>query len=369
MPKRAATQAFMDESAIRRIIPVILCGGAGTRLWPVSRRAWPKPLVALTGSETMVQATALRTANPANFEAPIVVTAPDYAETVAAQLEEVGTPPQLAIVEPCARGTAAAIALAALNVPPDALLLVLPSDHVIADAAAFRAAITGAEAVAASGWLVTFGVTPDRPETGYGYIRQSDKIGEGVFRVACFAEKPAIETAEAYLAEGGWSWNAGIFLMSAGTFLAALGEHAPEILAAAIPAVAGQRRDGQWAFPDGELLAAAPARSVDHAVMEVSSHVAVVPVEMGWSDVGSWEAVHAVGARDGDGNVLAGDVIALGTKGCLVRSDGPIVVAIGVEDMVIVATERSVLVVPRSQSQRVKEAVEALEARRDKRDE
>ena len=351
-----------------RIIPVILCGGAGTRLWPVSQRTWPKPLVALAGPETMLQATAQRTADTDRFEAPIIVTAAAYAEAASAQLEEAGTAPQLTIVEPCARNTAAAIALAALNVAAEALILVLPSDHVIADKAAFAKAIDTAAAAAADGWLVTFGVTPDRPETGYGYIHQAETVGEGVFRVERFAEKPDASVAQAWIDQGGWSWNAGIFLMGAGDFLSALAEHDPDILSAAQGAVARQERNGRSVQPDGDILAASPARSVDHAVMEHSSKVAVVPVEMGWSDVGSWEAVHSIGQSDEAGNVVSGDVLSLGTQDCLIRSDGPTIVAIGVSDLVIVATKDQLLVVPRSQSQRVKEAVELLEARESDKD-
>ena len=346
-----------------RIIPIILCGGAGTRLWPVSQRTWPKPLVALAGPETMLQATARRTAGSERFEAPIIVTAEAYAEAAQSQLEEAGTVPQLTIVEPCARNTAAAIALAALNVPAEALILVLPSDHAIADVSAFAAAIETAATAAAEGWLVTFGVTPDRAETGYGYIRQAETIGDGAFRVERFAEKPDAATAKTWLDQGGWSWNAGIFLMGAGDYLAALADHDPDILAAARGAVARQGRSGRSVLPDGEALATSPARSVDHAVMEHSSKVAVVPVEMGWSDVGSWEAVHAIGTPDEAGNVVSGDVVSLGSQDCLIRSDGPTIVAIGVTDLVIVATRDQLLVVPRSQSQRVKEAAELLESR------
>ncbi len=355
-------------TSLNRIVPVILCGGAGTRLWPVSQPSWPKPLVALAGPETMLQATARRTAGAVRFDAPIIVTATAYAEAAQAQLEDAGTAPQLTIVEPCARNTAAAIALAALNVPAEALILVLPSDHVIADGAAFARAIDTAAAAASAGWLVTFGVTPDRPETGYGYIRQAEAIGDGAFRVERFAEKPDFATAQAWVDEGGWSWNAGIFLMGAGNFLSALAEHDPAILAAAQGAVARQRRNGRSVLPDGDALAESPARSVDHAVMEHSTRVAVVPVEMGWSDVGSWEAVHAIGTPDEAGNVVSGDVVSLGSQDCLIRSDGPTIVAIGVSDLVIVATKDQLLVVPRSQSQRVKEAAELLQARESDKD-
>jgi mannose-1-phosphate guanylyltransferase/mannose-1-phosphate guanylyltransferase/mannose-6-phosphate isomerase len=242
-------------------------------------------------------------------------------------------------------------------------LLVLPSDHAIVDQAAFLAAIDVGRTAAGEGWLVTFGIAPEAPETGYGYIRHAEAISDGAFKVAQFAEKPDLQTARAWLAEGRWNWNAGIFLMAAAPFLEALEAHAPAIFAAASAAVQAQQSDGTKIMPGLEALAASPSLSVDHAVMEHSSRVAVVPVDMGWSDVGSWAAVHALGSKDEAGNVLIGDSISLGSRNCLIRSDGPVVVAIGVEDLVIVVTDGAVLIVPKSQSQRVKEAVEALDSR------
>ena len=353
----------MSNPTDRQVVPVILCGGAGSRLWPLSKPDWPKPLVALTGDQTMLQETAARVADDSRFAAPLVVTASAYAAAAEAQMGEAGGAPQLTLVEPCARGTAPAIALAALNLPPDAMMLVLPSDHVIAHPKAFAEAIEHAAAAAVDGWLVTFGITPDRPETGYGYIRQGEPVGPGAFEAARFAEKPDIDTARSWLAQGGWSWNAGIFLMTAGAYLKALDALAPDILSAARDAVDRQQRQGSTCRPDEASLARAPNRSVDHAVMEHWDRVAVVPVEMGWSDVGSWESLHAISGRDEDQNVLVGDALALDSQGCLIRSDGPTVVAVGVQDLVIVATGNEVLVIPRSQSQRVKEAVEALQAR------
>ncbi|MGZ8421038.1 MAG: mannose-1-phosphate guanylyltransferase, partial [Allosphingosinicella sp.] len=204
----------------------------------------------------------------------------------------------------------------------------------------------------AEGWLVTFGITPDRAETGYGYIKRGEALADGAFRAARFAEKPDRKTAEGWVAEGGWDWNAGIFLFARETLLAALRQHAPEVLAAV-----------------EDDFAAAPSASIDKALMEKADKVAVVPAAMGWSDIGSWEALHALGPLDGDGNLLSGDVVAPDSRNCLVRTDGPVVVALGVEDLVIVATERAVLVVPRGETQRVREAIEALEARRVRRGE
>jgi mannose-1-phosphate guanylyltransferase len=351
----------MDRPAIT---PVILSGGAGTRLWPLSRLARPKPLVALDGGSTLLQQTALRVAADAAFAPLLVVTGAEDAEAVAAQLDEAGAARALTIVEPAPRGTAAAIALAALAAGGNALLLVMPSDHAIADEAAFRAAVEAGAPVAAEGWLVTFGIEPDRPETGYGYIRRGETIGAGAYRVERFTEKPALATAEAWLGEGGYLWNAGIFLLRADAYLAALAEHAPAVEAACRAAWAAARREGARAKPDAAAFAESPSVSADVAVMERADRVAVVPVDMGWSDLGSWEAVYEIGAKDANGNVVAGDVVVPGSRDCLVRSDGPAVVALGVSDLVIVATERAVLVVPRGETQRVKEAIDALKARR-----
>jgi mannose-1-phosphate guanylyltransferase/mannose-1-phosphate guanylyltransferase/mannose-6-phosphate isomerase len=330
-----------------RITPVILSGGAGTRLWPLSRLDRLKPHVALTGARTMLQETALRVADEERFAPPLLVTGEDQAEGSVAQLREVELAPAI-VVEPCPRGTAAAIALAAFRAP-DALLLVMPSDHIIADGEAFRAAVEAAVPLAEDGWLVTFGIRPERAETGYGYIRAGDALAGG-YRAAGFVEKPPRALAERYVADGGYLWNAGIFLFRADAYLAALEAHAPEIHAA----VASGSLDS---------FAAAPSASVDRAVLERSERVAVVPAEIGWSDVGSWEALWALGPQDGSGNVLTGDVVAPSSTGSLIRSDGPVVVALDVHDMVVVATERAVLVVPRGQSQRVKEAIDALRAR------
>jgi mannose-1-phosphate guanylyltransferase len=321
------------------IRPVILSGGAGTRLWPLSRAGRPKQFLALAGDESLLKATARRAAY---WEAPIVVAGREQALAVRAEV-----PDARLVLEPCARGTAAAVALAAVAAAAGELLLVMPSDHHIEDEAAFRDAVALAEPVARDGWLVTFGIAPDRPETGYGYIRRGEALAPGVYRAERFAEKPDRATAAGWLDEGGWDWNSGIFLFAREALLEALGRHASEVLAA----VKGD-------------FAEAPAASIDKAVMEKAAKVAVVPTSMGWSDIGSWEALHALGPLDGAGNLLTGDVVAPGSRDCLVRSDGPVVVALGVEDLVIVATERAVLVVPRGESQRVREAIDALEARR-----
>jgi mannose-1-phosphate guanylyltransferase len=344
------------------IIPVILSGGTGVRLWPLSRLGRPKQLVALVPGPTLLQQTAARIADRDRFAPPLVVAGVENAEAIADQL---GADMRL-ILEPAPRNTAPAVALAALEAGADDLLLVLPSDHAIADEAAFSAAVAAAAPFAQEGWLVTFGVRPDRPETGYGWLRRGAPLAPNLFEAATFVEKPPLDRAEAFLAEGGYDWNAGMFLFRAGVLVAALEAHAPDVLAAARAALSGARREAGRVYPATDAFAAAPAISLDKAVMEKAERVAVAAVEMGWSDVGSWDAVHALGPRDADGNLLAGDVVAPGSRNCLIRSDGPAVVALGVEDLIVVATERAVLVARRGESQRIGEAIDALEARRHK---
>jgi len=347
-------------SAYRKITPVILSGGSGTRLWPLSRTGKPKQLLSLTHDETMLQLTARRTGDATRFETPIVVSSARHADIIAEQLGAVGCGGATLILEPSARNTAPAIALAALQAGPDALLLVMPSDHVIADVDSFRAAIDAASPVVEQGWLATFGITPDGPETGYGYIRTGEEIAPGVRRAERFVEKPDRATAEAYVAEGCYAWNGGIFLLRSDAYLAALDTHAPAIAAAARAAMAGARTDGAHIHPDAAAFAASPDESIDYAVMERAERVAVAPVEMGWSDVGSWDALHAIADKDAGNNAHHGEVVAIDTSGCLIRSDGPLVAAVGVSDLIIIATKDAVLVLPRGSSQDVKRAVEAL---------
>jgi mannose-1-phosphate guanylyltransferase/mannose-1-phosphate guanylyltransferase/mannose-6-phosphate isomerase len=341
------------------IRPVILSGGAGTRLWPLSVAERPKQFHKLVGPESLLQATARRVADTHLFAPPLVIANGSHAAEVEAQLAEAGVAPAALILEPVGRNTAPAIALAALTAAPDELLLILPSDHVIADVCAFHAAVRTAASLAASGWLVTFGIRPDRPETGYGYIRRGGALGPGAFAAERFVEKPDRATAEAWLADGGYDWNGGIFLLRADRVLEELGRHGPAILAAAQASLAGARRDGLRIEPDEAGFSAAPAMSIDYAVMEKADRVAVVPVAMGWSDVGSWDALHELAAKDFAGNAVQGPAAAVDSRNCLIRSDGPAVIAIGVEDLIVVASGDAVIVVPRGESQRVKEALAA----------
>lgn len=341
------------------IVPVILSGGSGTRLWPMSRPEKPKQLLALTARETMLQLTAARAHGDA-FSAPIVVANAAHADEVEAQLAAVGAAPHALILEPAGRNTAPAIALAALAAGESAPLLVMPSDHVITDPEAFHRAIHAALPLVEQGWLITFGIAPDAPETGYGYIKVGEEIAPGVNRVARFVEKPPRDIAETMLASGDHAWNGGIFMFRADMFLGALATHAPEILAATQAAMQAARRDGARVWPDATAFAASPSDSIDYAVMEKAERVAVVPVDMGWSDVGSWDALHAISAGDAGGNVIDGDVIAIDTRNCLIRSDGGRVAMVGVEDLIVVASGGDLLILPRGRSQDVKLLLEAM---------
>lgn len=348
----------MKESLASRITPVILSGGAGTRLWPLSRGGRPKQMLALAGEESMLRLTVRRVADTRLYEPPVIVAAAGQAGEIEAQVPGLGR----LIPEPVARNTAPAIALAALALEPQAVLLVLPSDHRIGDVEGFNAAIARTLPLAQQGWIVTFGRKPDRAETGYGYIKRGPRLAEGVFAAERFVEKPDAATARDYLADGSYDWNSGIFLMRADTLLRGLEMHAPEILAAARNAMDGRIEEGVRLSPDAQAFSASPSVSIDFALMEKADKVAVVPVSVDWSDIGSWEALLEVSDQDGAGNALAGDAMAIDSSNCLIRSDGPLVAAIGVEDLVIVATADAVLVVPRTQSQRVKEIVDRLKA-------
>jgi mannose-1-phosphate guanylyltransferase len=345
------------------ITPVILSGGSGTRLWPMSRPERPKQMLALTAEETMLQLTALR-ARGKHFNGPIVVANARHADMVDEQLDHIGANAQAVILEPIARNTAPAIALAALTAEASSPLLVMPSDHVIADVAAFHDAIQAALPLVAEGWLVTFGIAPDAAETGYGWIKVGEEIGKGVHRVAHFIEKPPRDKAEAMLAADDHTWNGGIFLFRADTYLDALSTHAPTMLAACQLAMAKAKHDGKRIFPDVEAFAGSPDNSIDYAVMEKAERVAVVPVSMGWNDVGSWDALHAISDLDAAGNAhlsgAAGEVIAIETTNCLVRTDGVRVAIVGVDNLIVVASGSDVLILPRGRSQEVKKLIEAM---------
>ena len=343
-----------------KIVPVILSGGSGTRLWPMSRPERPKQMLALTADDTMLQLTAGRAVGD-DYAAPIVVANARHADLVEEQLAAIGATPQALILEPMGRNTAPAIALAAIAAGGGSdALLVMPSDHVIADLAAFHAAIAAALPLVDDGWLVTFGINPDAPETGYGWIKIGEAIAHGVHRVDRFVEKPPRDKAEAMLASGDHAWNGGIFLFRADTYLAALAAFAPGILAATEAAMAHAERAGTRIYPDADAFAASPDDSIDYAVMEKAARVAVAPVAMGWNDVGSWDALHAISAQDGDGNAHRGEVLAVDTDGCFVRSDGVRISLVGVSDLIVVASGNDVLIMPRGRSQEIKKLIAAM---------
>jgi mannose-1-phosphate guanylyltransferase/mannose-1-phosphate guanylyltransferase/mannose-6-phosphate isomerase len=342
------------------IVPVILSGGSGTRLWPISTSERPKQLLSLTAEETMLQLTARRASGP-RFGAPIVVANVAHAQEIEEQLGDVGAAAQALVLEPAGRNTAPAIALAAVAAGGGATpLLVMPSDHVIADVPAFHAAIEAALPLVAEGWLVTFGIAPDAAETGYGWIKVGEEIAPGAHRVERFVEKPARERAEAMLADGNHAWNGGIFLFRADMYLGALGTFAPDMRVAADTAMSRARHEGKRVYPDAEAFAASPAQSIDYAVMEKADRVAVVPVAMGWSDVGSWDALHAISVRDENNNVCGGEVLTLDTSGCLVRTDRARIAMVGVKDLIVVANGEDILILPRGRSQEVKRLLEAM---------
>lgn len=346
-------------NASTTITPVILSGGSGTRLWPMSTPEKPKQLLALTAEETMLQLTMRRAAGDA-FAPPIVVANARHADDIEDQLADIGSISHRLILEPVARNTAPAIALAALAAGEDATLLVMPSDHVVADTPAFHAAIEAALPMVEQGWLVTFGIDPHAPETGYGWIRVGDSIAPRVHQVASFVEKPPRDRAEAMLASGDHVWNGGIFLFRADAFLGALSIHAPDMLHAAQRALLKGDTGDRRIYPDADAFAASPSESIDYAVMEKAERVAVVPVSMGWSDLGSWDALHELSGCDERGNVCKGDVIALETGNCLIQADGIRVALVGVTDLIVVANGKDVLVMPRGRSQDVKKLVDAM---------
>ncbi|HVC54496.1 MAG TPA: mannose-1-phosphate guanylyltransferase/mannose-6-phosphate isomerase [Stellaceae bacterium] len=356
------------------IHPAILSGGSGTRLWPMSRALYPKQLLALTGARSLLQETALRVAGDAGFAPPLVIANEEHRFIIAEQLREIGVTPEALILEPVGRNTAPAACVAALRLAmsePDALMLVLPSDHAIGDLAAFRAATGHAAAAARLGHLVTFGITPERAETGYGYIARGQPLSgcQGAFAVTGFVEKPDPATAERYLAAGDYLWNSGIFLFPAALYLTEIERLCPQMLAACREALAGARADSDFIRLDKEAFARCPSDSIDYAVMEHTPQAAVVPVTMGWSDLGSWDALWELGDKDERGNALAGNVVAEATRNCYLRSEAGLVAAIGVEDLVVVATDDAVMVAPRNRTQEVKQLVGRLLAeRRDEAD-
>jgi mannose-1-phosphate guanylyltransferase/mannose-1-phosphate guanylyltransferase/mannose-6-phosphate isomerase len=324
-----------------KIVPVILCGGSGTRLWPRSRASKPKPFLPLIGDQTLFEATQSRCMGPEDFAPPVVVTGSAHLSHVEEQLIDAASQ---VIVEPQARNTAAAIALAALRLPQDTVMLVCPSDHHIGDCAAFTVAALGAAALAQDGWLVAFGIQPTAPETGFGYILQGEPLGDAGFKVARFVEKPDLATAQGFLAKGGYHWNGGIFAFTAGTYLRELEHHRPQLAAAARTSVERGRTEGRRFHPDAESFGRIVGESVDYAVMENTTRAAMVHADMAWSDIGNWQALHAAMERDDAGNAHDGRAELVDCSNVMVTSDGPRVSVIGASDLIIVVDGDEVLV-------------------------
>ncbi|MET0582346.1 MAG: mannose-1-phosphate guanylyltransferase/mannose-6-phosphate isomerase, partial [Pseudoxanthomonas sp.] len=339
--------------------PVLLSGGSGTRLWPLSREAYPKQFLPLVGEDTMVQATWRRVAPLASI-APIIVANEEHRFLVAEQLRQIGAPAPAILLEPVGRNTAPAIAAAALQAMStghDPLLLVLPSDHVVRDPDAFRRAVVEASAIAQVGALVTFGIVPDAAETGFGYI-QSEQ-GPGLQKVLRFVEKPDEATAQSYLDAGGYYWNSGMFLFRASRYLEELRKFRPDIVDAVGLAFASAQHDGDFIRLDRQAFSASPADSIDYAVMEKTADAMVLPVDIGWNDVGSWSALWDVAEHDADGNSHHGDVIAVDTRNSYAYAQR-LVALVGVDDIVVVETDDAVLVARKDRVQEVKQVVAQL---------
>lgn len=346
----------------RQIIPVVLSGGSGTRLWPLSREGFPKQLLPLVSDKTMLQDTVTRLDGLEGVADPIIVTNEAHRFLVAGQMQEIGVTPMALVLEPEGRNTAPAAAVAALlarEQDPSALILVLPADHVIADSRAFQDAVRNGRELAEQHRLVTFGIVPTRAETGYGYIRKSGTLTESG-PVREFVEKPDQKTAEAYLASGDYLWNSGMFLFSASNYLAELENFAPDIVTACAAAVAGAQQDLDFLRLDSASFATSPSDSIDYAVMEKTDAASVVPLDAGWNDVGSWASLHEALETDSDDNAVFGDAIIEDSRNCYVYAGHRLVTTVGLDDHIVVETKDAVMVAPRNRSQDVKRIVEKL---------
>ena len=344
------------------ITPVILSGGSGTRMWPLSRGMHPKQFLSLVSDESMLQATVTRLTG-LDVSAPLIVSNQEHRFLVAEQIRSIGVKPLGILLEPVGRNTAPAVAVAALRAQQgnaDAIILVLPADHVIQNITAFHQAVCQAALVAANGKLVTFGIVPTAPETGYGYIRGGAQSGDA-FEVAEFVEKPDLATAEHYVRQG-YFWNSGMFIFKASRFIEELQKYAPEMLDACTKALDGAKTDLDFIRLDTDSFISCPENSIDYAVMEKTDSAMVIPLDVGWSDVGSWSALWEVLPKDEFNNAIFGDVIIHDTKGSYLHSENKLVAAVGVEDLVIVETDDAVMVAPKNRVQEVKEIVNKLKS-------
>jgi mannose-1-phosphate guanylyltransferase/mannose-6-phosphate isomerase len=362
-----------------QVTPVILCGGSGTRLWPLSRTGFPKQFLCLTGNESLFQQAAQRLAALGNesiqVAAPVIVSGEDHRFLASEQLREVGIAMDIALLEPTGRNTAPALTLAALAATEndqDAVLVVTPADQTIANPAAFTAAVQQAIAHAEQGHIVILGVTPDKPETGYGYIRteqtKSEPLCANVLNVAAFVEKPNLQTAQQYLSEGGYYWNAGMFVLKASVWLTAIEQFAPAILQATRTAWDARKTDGAFVRPGQAEFEAIPSQSIDYAVMEhcpgSAFPIQMVPLDAGWNDLGAWDAVWQVQPKDAQGNAHVGNVLHTDSHNTLVHASSRLVALVGVSDLVVVETADAVLVASKSRSQDVKVIVNQLTAQK-----
>ena len=345
------------------IVPVILCGGSGTRLWPLSRETYPKQFVDMGGGKTLFKNTVLRAQHTPGCADPLVVCNEAHRFYVTAELYACGVYGTI-LLEPAPRNTAPAIALAAFALQEkgaDPFMLILPSDHVIGDDEAFWGGVKNAVTLAEQGYIVTFGIAPTGPETGFGYIEQGEALGGSGYRVARFVEKPCAGVAATMLAKGGYFWNSGMFLMRASVYLAELKRFAPSIYAPCHAAWNGHADDQAFCRPDRAAFLSSPSDSIDYAVMEHTDLAAVVPLALNWSDMGSWEAFYRSGPQDGSGNVCSGDVLAEGAINCYFNATHRLLAAIGVSDLIVVETQDAVMVAPRDRVQDVKKIVERLQ--------
>ena len=345
------------------MIPVILSGGSGTRLWPLSRSQYPKQFLPLVSDYSMLQETLLRVVEFPGLQAPIAVCNEDHRFILADQLWQLDIRPKAIILEPFGRNTAPAVAMAALSAESaEDVLLVLPADHVISDQAAFHAAIKTAQLFAEQDKLVTFGIVPTAPETGYGYLKVGDSLGDNAFAVAAFVEKPDLNTAEVYLASGDYLWNSGMFAFKAGVFLNELQKFNPKMLQICRDALAAAKADLDFVRLDKEIFADCPSDSIDYAVMEKTDAAVVIPMDAGWNDVGSWSALWQVTGKDESANAIKGDVLTVDTKNSFIHSCNKLVAVIGVTDLVVVETDDAVMVVAKDRVQDVKAIVDRLKA-------
>jgi mannose-1-phosphate guanylyltransferase/mannose-6-phosphate isomerase len=345
------------------ILPVILSGGAGTRLWPLSRELYPKQLLPLISERTMLQETILRLRGMTEVENPLLVCNEAHRFMVAEQLRQLEQPASGIILEPCGRNTAPAVALAALFARQqghDPLLLVLPADHLIQNVGKFQRRVETAVSSAEEGALVTFGIVPDHPETGYGYIQAATGEGDEARPVAQFVEKPDLKTAEEYLASGQYYWNSGMFLFRASRYLEELGQHRPDILRACQQSFSAMTRDLDFMRLEEDSFAACPGESIDYAVMENTDQAVVLPLAAGWNDIGAWSSLWEVQPHDADGNVTFGDVLCEQSGNNYLHAQSRLLAAVGVQDLVVVETADAVLVAKRDQVQKVKGIVDQL---------